>query len=55
MLVYTILDWWIDVGYFVVEQIKERVRNELKIEETGSSEIKLGTYRVVLVCFLDLQ
>jgi hypothetical protein len=26
-----------------VEQIKERVRNELKIEETDSSEIELST------------
>jgi hypothetical protein len=38
-----------------VEQIKERVRDELKIEETSSSEIELGTYRVVLVCLVDLQ
>jgi hypothetical protein len=33
-----------------MEQIKESVRNELKIEETGSSEIKLRTYHVILVC-----
>jgi hypothetical protein len=38
-----------------VEQIKERVRNELKIKETDSSKIELGTYHVVLVCLLDLQ
>jgi hypothetical protein len=38
-----------------VEQIKERVRDELKIEETSRSEIELGTYRVVLVCLVDLQ
>jgi hypothetical protein len=38
-----------------MEQIKEKIRNELKIEETGSSEIELGTYHVTLVCILDLQ
>jgi hypothetical protein len=38
-----------------MEQIKERVRNELKIKETSSFEIELGTYHVVLVCRLDLQ
>jgi hypothetical protein len=54
-LVYTIHDRWTDIGYFVVEQIKERVRNELKLEETGSSEIEFGTYHVTLVCLLDLQ
>jgi hypothetical protein len=32
-----------------VEQIKERVRNEL------SFEIEFGSYLVVLVCLLDLQ
>jgi hypothetical protein len=38
-----------------MEQIKERVRNKLKIEETSSSEIELDTYHVIFVCFLDLQ
>jgi hypothetical protein len=38
-----------------MEQIKERVRNELKIKETSSSEIELGPFPVVLVCLLDLQ
>jgi hypothetical protein len=42
MLVYTILDRWTDVDYFAVEHIKERVKNELKIEETGSYEIDFG-------------
>jgi hypothetical protein len=55
MSVYAILDRWIDIDYFIVEQIKERVRNKLKIDETGSSEIKLDTYHVILVCLLDLQ
>jgi hypothetical protein len=30
-----------------VEQSKERVRNELKIKEIGSSEIELGTYHII--------
>jgi hypothetical protein len=38
-----------------MEQIKEIVRNKLKIEETGSFENKLDIYHVVLVCLLDLQ
>jgi hypothetical protein len=55
MSVYTILDQQTDIGYFAVEQIKKRVRNKLKIDKTGSSNIKLGTYHVVLVFLLDLQ
>jgi hypothetical protein len=43
MPVYTILYRWTYIDYFIVEQIKERVRNELKIEETDSSEIELST------------
>jgi hypothetical protein len=53
--VYTIIDRWTNIGYFTVELIKERVRNTLKIEHTGSSEIELGTYLIILVCLLDLQ
>jgi hypothetical protein len=55
MLIYAILDRWTDIGYFVAEQIKKRVRNELKIEEIGISKIILGPYHIVLVCLLDLQ
>jgi hypothetical protein len=55
MSVYAIFDRWTNINYFDVEQIKEIVRNELKIEETGSSKIESGTYHVVLLCLLDFQ
>jgi hypothetical protein len=38
-----------------VGQIKESIKNKLKIKETGSFEIKLGTYDVILAYLLELQ